>query len=243
MKTHARTGLRVALSTAGGLLIATSIFAVNARADVWNKKTILSVSQPIQVENTYLEPGTYVFKLLDSSSNRHIVQIYNQDEDRVVNTVIAIPNYRLQPSGDTRFSFYETPPGTAKAMRAWFYPGDNYGQEFRYPRELRQIAMAVAPQLQRAPEPTPAPIVTEAAAPEDSSRGPQASVEEPAREPEPAPAEEPAPQAATPAPAPEQPKAEEPEKLPTTATAFPLIGLSGLLSLAGYGALRLRRSQ
>ena len=49
-------------------------------------------------------------------------------------TILAIPNYRLQPTGKTVFTFWETPPGQPKALRAWFYPGDNFGQEFAYPK-------------------------------------------------------------------------------------------------------------
>jgi len=93
-----------------------------------DKRTILTVNEPIQVRDTLLEPGQYVFKLLDSQSDRHIVQIYNRDQNHLIDTVMAIPNYRIQPTGNSRFTFWETPPGSAKALRAWFYPGDNFGQ-------------------------------------------------------------------------------------------------------------------
>ncbi len=76
-------------------------FAPNAPADEWNKKTILTVSEPIQVPNQVLPPGTYVIKLLDSPSDRHIVQIFNADENHLFTTILAIPNYRLQPTGKT----------------------------------------------------------------------------------------------------------------------------------------------
>ena len=41
-------------------------------------------------------------KLADSQSNRHIVQIFNEREDQLQTTVLAIPNYRLQPTGKDR---------------------------------------------------------------------------------------------------------------------------------------------
>ncbi len=94
---------------AGTLAVVLGVAALTAKADVWDKKTILSVNQPIQVQDTFLEPGTYVFKLHNSNSNRHIVHIYNRDENRLINTVMAIPNYRLQPTGKSQFTFYETP--------------------------------------------------------------------------------------------------------------------------------------
>jgi hypothetical protein len=107
----------------------------SSRADVWNKKTILTVNESIQVPGKVLPPGKYVMKLAESPSNRHIVQVFNEREDQILATVLAIPNYRLQPTGDTKFSFWETAPGEPKPLRSWFYPGDNFGQEFVYPKD------------------------------------------------------------------------------------------------------------
>jgi LPXTG-motif cell wall-anchored protein len=237
------------LAAAGGLVITMGMVAVHARADVWDKKTILTTNQPIQVEDTYLEPGTYVFKLLNSSSNRNIVQIYNEDQDHLIDTIMAIPNYRLQPTDRTRFTYYETPPGTAAAMRAWFWPGDNVGQEFRYPSNPRLLAVATTPQVAapapepvRSPEPPPPPIATRPAEPEPAP-APQAEAkpEEPVviAQNNPPPAQpEPAPTVTAPAPE----RIEEPTELPQTGTSFPMIGLGGLLSLGAFGLLRLRRS-
>jgi hypothetical protein len=115
----------------------------SAMADQWNKKTYLTVNEPIQVPGQVLQPGKYVMKLMDSPANRHIVQIFNEREDHLYTTVLAIPNYRLQPTGKTEFGWWETPAGQPKAMRAWFYPGDNFGQEFAYPKnEAVTIAAA-----------------------------------------------------------------------------------------------------
>jgi hypothetical protein len=104
------------------------------RADVWNKKTILTVNESIQLPNKVLVPGKYVMKLMDSPANRHIVQVFNEDESQLITTVLALPNYRLQPTGETRFTFWETVSGEPKPLRSWFYPGDNFGQEFAYPK-------------------------------------------------------------------------------------------------------------
>jgi len=224
------------------LVVGAGVMVFRAQADQWDKKTILTIDQPVQITDTYLEPGTYVLKLLNSSSDRHIVQIYNRDQNHLINTVMAIPNYRLQPTGNSRFIFWETPPGTAHAMRAWFYPGDNFGQEFRYPKQLRQLASATVVETRRtevtpAPAPEPAPILREP----EPEPAPQAAVEEKKEEvviaqnsPPPPPAAEPAP-----APAPAEPP---PAELPKTATPYPVIGLAGLFSLSLYGLLRLKRS-
>ena len=137
------TRLVVAMASVGLLGVALS---PSARADEWNKKTVMTVNEPIQVPNKVLPAGTYVIKLLDSPSDRHIVQIFNADETQLQTTILAIPNYRLQPTGKTVFSFWETPPGQPKALRAWFYPGDNFGQEFAYPKSAAVQIAAVSHQ-------------------------------------------------------------------------------------------------
>src|SRR4029077_5272070 len=131
MKVHLHTRGPMAVAAICGVTLAVGM-AMRARADEWDKRTILTINQPIQVTDKLLEPGQYVFKLLDSASNRHIAQILNRDQNHLIGTILAIPNYRLQPTGDSRFAFWETPPGNAQALRAWFYPGDNFGQEFPY---------------------------------------------------------------------------------------------------------------
>jgi hypothetical protein len=88
-----------------------------------------------------LPAGTYVFKILDSQSDRHIVQIFNKDETTIYATILAIPNYRLTATDKTVITFTERPAGQPEALRAWFYPGRNFGEEFVYPKAQ---AMALA---------------------------------------------------------------------------------------------------
>ena len=111
------------------------VFSAVASADVNDKKTVMTVNERVEIPGAILEPGEYVVKLVDSQSNRHIVRFMNKDEDEVITTVIAIPNMRLEPTGETEFGWYETPAGQPPALRAWFYPGDTFGQEFAYPED------------------------------------------------------------------------------------------------------------
>jgi len=122
-------------------VLATSIalaYTIGASASPWDKKTILDVKESILIPGKQLPPGKYVMKLVDSPSNRHIVQIFNADETKVEATILAIPNMRLQPTGDTALGYWETPAGVPPALRSWFYPGDNFGQEFAYPRAIAE---------------------------------------------------------------------------------------------------------
>jgi hypothetical protein len=113
----------------------------SARADEWNKKTVVTFSQAVEVPGKILPAGTYTFQLLDSPSDRHIVQIFNADGSQIIATILAINNYRLQPTGETVMKFTERPGDAPEALRAWFYPGNSFGQEFVYPK-VRAIQLA-----------------------------------------------------------------------------------------------------
>src|SRR4029077_20646076 len=81
----------------------------SARADTWNKKTVVTFSQAVEVPGKILAAGTYTFQLLDSPSDRHIVQIFNADGSQIITTILAINNYRLEPKGETVMKFGERP--------------------------------------------------------------------------------------------------------------------------------------
>ena len=227
-----------------GAALAVSFVVIRANADEWDKKTILTVDQPIQITDTYLDPGTYVLKLDRSPSDRHIVRIYNAQENHLYNTVLAIPNYRVRPAGNTQFTFWETPAGTPRALRDWFYPGDNFGQEFPYPKHLRQLALAVpapAPPAPPVPVPVPVPETKEEVAPTPApvAEAPQEQPQQEIAQNTPPPAPPSPPPAAAPAPA--QPESSPPVELPKTASPYPLIGLAGLFCTALYGLIRAKR--
>jgi len=238
----------------------------NLQADEWNKKTLLTVNEPLEVPSccapghtVILQPGEYVMALVDSTSDRHIVRIFDKDQKNVITTILAIPNYRLRPTGKTVLGYWEVPAGQPRALRAWFYPGDNFGQEFAYPKETAaQIAAfvkvpvpAIAVETLNAEDLKTVPLVavdetgktTELAqtAPEPAAAVAVAPAPEPAAAP--APAAEPAPVAA---PAETQTadravEAPAPAKtLPHTASGLPLLGLAGLVSLGLFAVLGLR---
>jgi hypothetical protein len=83
-------------------------------------------------EWTQVIPNARLCKAL--LSDRHIVQIVNKDETNIYGTVLAIPNYRLRATDKTVMTFRERPAGQPEALRAWFYPGKNWGEEFVYPK-------------------------------------------------------------------------------------------------------------
>ena len=164
-----------------------------------------------------------MFKILDSLSDRHIVQIFNQDKTHVFTTILAIPNYRLKATDKTVISFRERPAGEPEALRAWFYPGRNWGEEFVYakPRAAQLAKETNTPVLATSTELESAPIEALRNAP-ILAVAPTGEPVELAQVVEVPPAENDA-----------APVTMAAAALPKTASSLPLIGLIGLLGLAG----------
>jgi hypothetical protein len=207
-----------------GVALIVSAYIPAARASEWDKTTKITFTQSIQIPGTVLPSGTYVFKLFDSPSNRHVVQIFNEDQTQLITTVLAIPNYQLEPSEKTVLTYAERPLGQPEALEAWFYPGDNFGQQFVYPKSeserpsrLNHVRLTAAGNMANSAQPTaPSNPTTQ------SDQG--APVPQDAREPSNSRA---------------QTETNGTKELPKTASSLPLIGLVGVL-LVGT-ALILRR--
>jgi hypothetical protein len=103
-----------------------------AAADEWNRETVLTFSQDVTIPGKVLPAGTYVFRLADSASNRHVVQVFDH-AGRILAIVLTIPADRLTAADDTRITFEERPAGAPFSIKQWFYPGDLGGEEFVYP--------------------------------------------------------------------------------------------------------------
>ena len=123
-------------------------FVTRREGGRFNKKTVMTFSGPVEIPGVHLKGWGSVagghLCIQDHwtrKSDCHIVQIFNKDETQVVATILAIPNYRLKSTDKTVVTFRERPAGEPEALRAWFYPGRNWGDEFVYPK-ARAIALA-----------------------------------------------------------------------------------------------------
>jgi hypothetical protein len=225
-----------------------TMFVPSARADAWNRKTVITFSNPVEIPGVHLTgwgvlpAGTYVFKIFDSQSDRHIVQIFSQDETTVYATILAIPNYRLKATDKTVITFRERPIGEPEAIRAWFYPGRNWGEEFVYPKAR---AVELAKETNTIVLYTPAEITPEVTAPVKSADEPVvvALKQAPVMAIKPTGEEVQVAEVVTPPPTEEVAEQTLPETLPKTASPMPLIGLLGLMSLFGAFAVRAVRSR
>lgn len=251
----------IALATFAGCI--GIVLLPSLQANSQDKRTTLTINEPVQVpscctpdHNVTLQPGEYVMVLADSLADRYIVRIYDKGEQNVITTTLAVPNYRLRPSGKAELQYWEVPAGQPSALRAWFYPGDNFGREFVY---SKQTAARIAAFVK-----TPIPAIdAQTVAVEDLGTVSLVAVDEsgassklvtsiPEQTPNSAlqPTLEVAPptvslqpqtadrtvQAVTPTPV-----KPELESLPQTASTMPLLGVTGLVSLALFAALELRR--
>src|SRR5579864_9415171 len=219
------------------------MFLPAARADDWNRKTVMTFSGPVEIPGVHLKgwgvlpAGTYVFKILDSQSDRHIVQIFNADETQCLATILAIPNYRLKATDKTVVTFRQRPAGQPEALRAWFYPGRNWGEEFVYPKakavELAKVAktpvlflaVEIPVEVEQPIKTADEPVVVQL------KQATVMAVQPTGEEVELA-------QVVTPPPVAEL----QATALPPTASWLPLIALFGLLALAGGWVLRLTQN-
>jgi len=209
------------IAIAVGAIAGAMAIGPSAKANDFNKLSYLTFDQPVELPgNVVLAAGTYSFKLMDILGYRHIVQVFDKDQMHLYATIMAIPNYRLTPTEETVIKFSESASGAPNAIKEWFYPGDNFGQEFVYPkRRAVELAAASHEAVPAMPEEFSADItkpVANAAEPavKELEKAPVTAELPTGRETEIAEVF-----ATTPPPA----------ELPATASYLPLIGLSGLL--------------
>ena len=105
------------------------------QADKWDKKTALTINEPLQVPScctpdhtVTLQPGEYVMVLVDSLSDRHIVRILDKDGSTSSPQSWPYRTIACQPTGKTVFQYWEVPAGQPVALRAWFYPATTSGR-------------------------------------------------------------------------------------------------------------------
>jgi len=208
------------------------LLVVPARADQFNKKTVVTFTRPVELPGVVLPAGTYVFRLYDSFADRHIVQVFDTKETHINATILAIPNWRIKPTSENVMRFAEPIRGNPEALRAWFYPADSFGQEFVYPKK-RAAELAVTSR---------APVlmgeVTSAEQPAELVKEPVTAITPENQEVELAQVSEPPPLIAQATPAPQTPAAAPAQELPKTASPFPLLILVGFGSLGIAAGLR-----
>jgi len=234
------------------------------KADEWNLETRIMADHQIEVPGAMLEANTpYIIKLMDSPSERHVVQVFDENQDHLISEFIAVSAERRDPVDKTTFQFMETPAGHPVPVQTWFYPGRSIGLEFLYPKDqtdkfasywkinpIQRVAQAPAAPVEAAtPVPSSDPVTIAELDPETTGQtgvtGQKSDISEIERskptepvlaEPAPTAPVQTAQNAETTTPL----SQDTPRELPRTAGELQLLGLFGALS-ATLGAIRLRR--
>lgn len=180
--------------------------------------SMMTVTEPLDVGGTVLQPGMYRIKVVPLQTNRNMLQVNSVDKKELFLTVLSINHPRLEARPETEYVFYPAAAGLPKALRTW-YPADkgSGGHDIVYPGD-RAAELAA-----RVKEPVPAyrlvgPVTEEQLktveiAPVRWNETPVVVAEN------------------------ELPRTEN--KLPRTASSFPLLAGLGLLALGGAASLRL----
>jgi hypothetical protein len=121
----------------GGSLALSSFFVKPVMADAFDKKTEFQISAPVEIPGRVLAAGRYVFEIVDQA-DRNFVRVYSEDangNENLVTTVVAIPEETAKTPDKPVITLEERPAGEPEAVHSWFYPGDNTGWTFVYPKD------------------------------------------------------------------------------------------------------------
>lgn len=110
------------------------------------RQTKVRFNAPIEIPNPSsktgvmtLPPGEYMFSLVDTGTSHHVVRVSDATGKTTHSMVMSIPDYRLNATSKTVMYLGERPAGSPAAIKSWFYPGENMGERFIYPKARAQV--------------------------------------------------------------------------------------------------------
>lgn len=123
--------------------------AITHTVEAQQRRTKVRFSAPIEIPNPdtptgvmVLPPGEYIFALADTGTSHHVVRVTDPTGKTVHSQVLTIPDYRLNATSKTVMYLGERPAGQPLAIKSWFYPGNNMGERFIYPKARAQALAA-----------------------------------------------------------------------------------------------------
>ena len=107
-------------------------------------RTEFTFNAPVELPGVTLPPGAYVFRFVDGTTGRKVMQVVTKDgSNKTYGLFVTISAQRPKPSDDAELRFLETPAGKPVAVKTWWYPGNTIGREFIYPKDqARRLAQA-----------------------------------------------------------------------------------------------------
>src|SRR5205085_8334076 len=147
------------------VLVLCACIGLTGHASGASRQTPFSTNETLEVPGRILEPGNYVFKIIETEAQRNVLQVFETvqlwtgDESQLLSTFLTMPNYDVPTTDKTVFAFFERGPKQPKALRIWFSPGKNYGHEFAYPRgQAVELAKSIGRGVLSLPVELPADI-------------------------------------------------------------------------------------
>ena len=124
-----------------GLGLSATLFASAAQAQPEDKRTYFTFSGPIALPGVTLPAGRYLFRIVDTTTSRKVIQVLSEDQKKPFTMANTISDQRREAPKDATVVFYESARGTPAAVKSWWYPGETIGYQFIYPRaQAKQIA-------------------------------------------------------------------------------------------------------
>jgi hypothetical protein len=123
----------------------TAMSATPARAQgPMDARTEFTFNRPVELPNVTLPPGTYIFRFVDATTGKRVMQVQAKDAgSKNYGMFMTISAQRPKASDNAELRFLETPAGQPAAVKTWWYPGNTIGREFIYPKsQARRLAQA-----------------------------------------------------------------------------------------------------
>lgn len=217
--------------------------APKANAQGTVEQSSFTLTEPLDVGGTVLQPGSYQISVVLLQGNRNMLRVMNADGTHLITTVLSIP-HQERPGAEqipaSRYTYYPASAGHVMALRTWYAadtPGLG-GHDIVYP-EQRAMELAAAanepvvatPNTVTEADYATAPLVVVTPAKEVKPYEMVAAQRPPVSEPVPVQPVKPEVVAAAPASVKETP--DNHKRLPKTASDLPLVAGLGVLSLVG----------
>lgn len=118
------------------LLAVLAVLATRVAAQETNtqERTFMTFSNTVEMPGVTLPAGTYVFRLADTPS-RNVVQVLSKDEKDILGQWTFVQAERPKVADDTVVMFKENREGSTPAVQYWYFPGERIGKEFIYPKD------------------------------------------------------------------------------------------------------------
>jgi len=94
------------------------VFAVASGADAFtsDKRTYFTFSQPVALPGVTLPAGTYMFRLVNETTSRNVIQVANRKGNESYAMIVSMPAYRGVTEKEPTIQFMETATGVPVAV-------------------------------------------------------------------------------------------------------------------------------